>query len=54
MMDGKNHYSYQRVKNMLNGLSNQSSKKEIAQVRKILQKEFATVDKVLADLESKQ
>jgi hypothetical protein len=54
MMSDKNHYTYNRVKNMLNGLKGKSSKKDIQQVRKIIQREFTEIDNVLAKLSEEQ
>lgn len=52
MIGDKNHYTYMRVKNMLNGLKGKSSKKEIQQVRKIIQTELTTVVEKLSKLEN--
>ena len=52
MLGDKNHYSYIRVKNMLQGLRGKSTKRDIQQVRKILQRELQHCDAVLEKLEN--
>jgi hypothetical protein len=52
MMGDRNHYTYMRVTNMLKGLKGNSSKKDIQQVRKLIQREFSTIDTLLGDLEN--
>jgi hypothetical protein len=49
---GKNHYSYIRVKNMLNGLKGRSTKKEIQQVKKVIQQELSDLVTKLEKLEN--
>lgn len=52
MIGDKNHYTYMRVKNMLKGLRGKSSKKEIQQVRKLIEKELTTTVEQLQKLEN--
>jgi hypothetical protein len=52
LVGNKNHYTYIRVKNMLQGLKGKSSKKDIQEVRKIIQRELTQIDKTLAKLET--
>jgi hypothetical protein len=47
---GKNHYSYIRVRNMLNGMKGRSTDKEIQQVRKILKDELSQLINTLDNL----
>jgi hypothetical protein len=52
MIDDKNHYTYMRVKNLLKGFRGKATKKEIQNLRKIIQRELTTADKVLEKLEN--
>lgn len=52
LMGDRDHYTYTRVKNLLKGLKGRSSKKDIQQVRKIIQKELTAIDNTLAKLEN--
>lgn len=52
MIGDKNHYTYMRVKNLLKGFRGKATKKEIQQVRKIIQRELTTADETLAKLEN--
>jgi len=52
LVGDKNHYTYIRVKNMLQGLKGKSSKKDIQEVRRIIQRELTQIDKTLAKLEN--
>lgn len=52
LVGDKNHYTYIRVKNMLQGLKGKSSKKDIQEVRKIVNRELTLIDKILAKLEN--
>lgn len=52
LMGDRDHYTYTRVKNLLKGLKGRSSKKDIQQVRKIIQKELTAIDNTLARLEN--
>lgn len=51
LMRDQDHYTYTRVKNLLKGLKGRSTKKDIQQVRKIINQELTAIDKTLADLE---
>lgn len=52
LIDDKNHYTYIRVRNMLSGLKGKSSKKEIQQLRRIIQRELTAIDNTLQKLEN--
>lgn len=49
-IDGRNAYTYLRVKNLLQGKRGKSTQKEIQHLRKILRKEFDQIDKELSQL----
>lgn len=51
LMPGGNHYSYTRIKNLINGLRGDSTKKEIQQIRKIISDAYNKLDKHLEVLE---
>jgi hypothetical protein len=52
LIGDKNHYTYIRVKRMLSGLKGKSSKRDIQQVRRIIQKELTQIDNTLEKLEN--
>jgi Holliday junction resolvasome RuvABC endonuclease subunit len=47
-----NSYTYTRVSNLLSGKRGGSDKKEIQQVRKVIQSELLSIDRQLAKLEN--
>lgn len=51
--ENKNQYTYMRVKNLLNGMPGRSSKKEIKEVKKIIETELTQIIKKLDSI-SKQ
>lgn len=51
LIGDRNHYTYIRVKNMLHGLKGKSSKKDIQQVRRIIQKELTLINRTLSKME---
>jgi hypothetical protein len=52
LMGDKNHYTYIRVKNLLSGLKGRSSKKDIQQLRRLINKELTAIDNTLHKLEN--
>jgi hypothetical protein len=52
MGGAQNHYTYMRVQNLLRGLKGKSTKKEIQQLRKFIEKELTQVVTNLQKLEN--
>lgn len=49
--NGGNSYTYIKISNLLSGFKGQSTKKEVQQLRRLLNKEFLRIDAILAKLE---
>jgi hypothetical protein len=46
-----NRYSYTRIKNIFNGFPGRSKKRDIQEIRQILQSEYIAMDERLAEME---
>jgi hypothetical protein len=51
-MNGGNSYTYTKVNNLLSGFRGKATKREIQQIRKLINAEFSRIDNMLAKLEN--